>query len=283
MKSFVRLLIINLVILLFTGIGSGLANIGRLEPQSEWTATFFPNKDLIGPGTVVTGIKRINFAWGANPPVVNGNPVAGITGRPYSVRFTSIQNLTPGEYVSILTSMDGARMFIDGTKVYDHFTYHGPSTNIAIYTITSNSVNVTIEYFASGGAALIHLSGFYLRSEAPPEILALLNAPRPAFTDNRRNADASASAIVYCSEKDVHIYGVNKNSEGYLAFTFTADELEEAKNLVTHQSQNIQLKSIKGDFGSISLWLLTSGQLQLHAAGLPPESYKFYDFIFEPC
>ncbi len=282
MKSIFRMVVIGFIILVFMSAGN-LTQIGQVEAASDWTATFFPSTDLSGSGTVVNGITSIGFDWGANPPVVNGNPVAGITGRPYSVRFTSTQNLTPGKYVSIIMSSDGARMFINGTNVYDNFVLHGTQVDYFLYDITSNSVSATIEYFASGAGATIHFSGFYLLSEAPPEVLAILNASKPTFTDGRRNPNASASAIIYCSEKDIEIYGVHSNSEGYLAFRVTHDELEKAKNLNANQSKNVQIKSIDGEYGIISLWLLSSGKLQLHAAGLPPETYKFYDFIFDGC
>lgn len=286
MKTLLKTVVFGFTcLILFGHITVNRSLAGTLIEEADWTATFFPSADLSGVGIVVPAIDRINFEWGAGIPVVNGNAVPGIFGRPYSVRFTSTQYLPPGEYTSVITSFDGVRMFVNGEKLIDNFTLHSRTVDYTNYTVTSTPVRVVIEYFVSGPDATIICSCFYRSSELPPEIAAMITAAknRPAFTDDRRNPDTSASAIVYCSGQDIHVYGVNNDSQGYLAFTLTKAELDEILTKWDARDGNVQLKSVDGTFGPISLWLLSSGQLQLHAAGLAPETYKSYDFIFEGC
>jgi hypothetical protein len=98
--------------------------------------------------------------------------------------------------------------------------------------------------------------------------------------DQRLNAQAGASATVYCQENgSIYVYGINELGRGFFSFQVSRDRVEE----VGIPATNTMLASGLGTWGDISLWRLTSGEFQLHAPGLPPETAKPYDFVFEGC
>jgi hypothetical protein len=98
--------------------------------------------------------------------------------------------------------------------------------------------------------------------------------------DARLNDQPWASAAVYCTDDGIQVLGVDAQGNGYLAFTVSQRRID---RLGVSPNANIRLGASKGDFGEISLWRLSNGEFQLHAPGLPPETDKPYDFVFQGC
>lgn len=98
--------------------------------------------------------------------------------------------------------------------------------------------------------------------------------------DRRLNANPGASASVYChNDGAIYVYGINEQARGYLSFEVSRGTIDD----VGVPRTNTMLGSGPGTWGEISLWRLTSGEFQLHAPGLPPETNKPYDFVFAGC
>ncbi len=103
--------------------------------------------------------------------------------------------------------------------------------------------------------------------------------PGPPFIpgDDRLNVDAGASATVYCKPGELQVYGINELGRGYLALVVNADDLA---NVRVSPDENILIEE---GFNGITLWLLTTGEFQVNAPGLPPEPEKTYVFIWNGC
>jgi hypothetical protein len=116
---------------------------------------------------------------------------------------------------------------------------------------------------------------------APVEDTTSGSAPEPFHAaDARLNDQPWASAAIYCTDDGIQVLGIDAQGNGYLAFTVSQSRIE---RLGVSPTANIRLGAAAGDFGDISLWRLSSGAFQLHAPGLPPETSKPYDFIFQGC
>jgi hypothetical protein len=98
--------------------------------------------------------------------------------------------------------------------------------------------------------------------------------------DARLNDQPWASAAVYCQQDGIQVLGIDAQGNGFLAFTVSRSRID---RLGISPTANIRLGASQGDFGEISLWRLSSGEFQLHAPGLPPETAKSYDFVFPGC
>jgi hypothetical protein len=89
--------------------------------------------------------------------------------------------------------------------------------------------------------------------------------------------DAAASATVYCKPGEIQVYGINELGQGYLALVVNADDLADVS--VSPDENTL----IEEGFNGITLWLLTTGEFQVNAPGLPPEPEKTYVFIWNGC
>ncbi|MBN8592396.1 MAG: hypothetical protein J0M33_11575 [Anaerolineae bacterium] len=97
---------------------------------------------------------------------------------------------------------------------------------------------------------------------------------------NRAQRDLGATAAIFCEDNSVKVYGINAESQGFFAFSVTQDEIDALGQPAT----NTLLDSFPSPFGGdIRLYLLTTGELQLNAPGLPPESWKEYVFTWAGC
>ncbi|MBI1277532.1 MAG: LysM peptidoglycan-binding domain-containing protein [Anaerolineaceae bacterium] len=107
------------------------------------------------------------------------------------------------------------------------------------------------------------------------------NSQNPSFTDGRvNNYDSSASAAIYCQNNGVTVYGIDIQGKGYFAFSVSNITI----NSFGKPAQNVRLANGPSVFGgNIELYLLTNGQLQLNAPGLPPDTSKLYTYIWDGC
>lgn len=100
---------------------------------------------------------------------------------------------------------------------------------------------------------------------------------RMICTDNRVNCEPWATAILYCQSNGVHVYGVNDDSSGTLAFVATFDAI----NALDVPQVNTAIASGEGAQGFIALYRLTTGEFQLAAADF--QAGKQYNFIWAGC
>ncbi len=155
-----------------------IAAVPMLTVQADygtnWQGTFFPSADLSGTGTQIAGINGLNFNWGAGKPNVNGDvPIANCPNSPsctdnFSARFTSSQNLTPGQYNFVVSSDDGVRLYINGALVLDKFIGRVLTTDTISVSITTTPVNLTVEYMDLVDQAILQVQWFLVSSGATP-------------------------------------------------------------------------------------------------------------------
>lgn len=121
----------------------------------NWTAQYYNTADLTGAIVATqTGLNGINFDWGQNSPIP-GTVNADF----FSVRFTSTQTFTAGNYDFQLTSDDGARVFIDGVLVLDRFVGRSQTTDTFTRTM-GGTQTLVVEYFDNTAAAMVRFEWF---------------------------------------------------------------------------------------------------------------------------
>jgi len=90
--------------------------------------------------------------------------------------------------------------------------------------------------------------------------------------DGRIHPDAAAPFAAYCTEWGLHVYGVNADGQGWLAFTVDTETMNAetpAQNTVIAEAENIRL------------YQLTSGDFQINAG--PDAEGKVYVLAWNGC
>jgi hypothetical protein len=101
------------------------------------------------------------------------------------------------------------------------------------------------------------------------------------FRDGRENKyDPWGSVAIYCQDGMVKIYAINAQGQGSFALAVTNAEI---KALGT-PAENTLVASAPHVLGSeVRLYVLASGEVQVNAPGLPPETWKGYVFKWAGC
>lgn len=83
------------------------------DPVTKWRGEYFNNENYAGNPVLVRDDPNINFEWFSNSPGL------GVNAEHFSVRWTRNMNFVGGNYEFTVSRDDGARLFIDGRKVFD--------------------------------------------------------------------------------------------------------------------------------------------------------------------
>jgi hypothetical protein len=171
---------IRVLIALFLIIGIGFSQNKAVQADfgTNWIATMFPNTTLSGAGVTVTGVNAIYFDWDGGPITINSTGLTDCPNSPtctdnFSVRFTSTQNFSAGDYHFIVASDDGIRIYIDGAMVLDVFVPRGRTYDFFNYEMTAGLHNIVVEYFEATGLAMVQVQWF------PSNITATLTPSAP--------------------------------------------------------------------------------------------------------
>ncbi len=137
------------------GAGSYVAiPAAQLMPaQSGLAAQYFNNVTLAG-APVLTRTETVDTDWGS------GSPGAGVNSDAFSARWSGfIVVPTTGTYRLRTISDDGVRLWVAGTQRIANWTDHGPTTDTTVdLSFTAGQrVPITLEYYDSGGGALMRL------------------------------------------------------------------------------------------------------------------------------
>ncbi|MBI1280770.1 MAG: SH3 domain-containing protein [Anaerolineaceae bacterium] len=154
---------------------------------TNWQATFYNRPDLTGTaaGPIVVP-NGLNFTWLDGPPNVNGAsvPLAGCQAvapataassdggnspgcnNYFSARFTSTQNLTPGQYNFVVSSDDGVRLYVNGALVLDKWFGRALTTDNISVNVSTSPVNLTVEYFEGYDQATLQVQWFLVAGGA---------------------------------------------------------------------------------------------------------------------
>jgi hypothetical protein len=153
---------IGLLLALLTLIGV-LLPLGTVQAEfgTNWTAEYFDNRFLEDdPVEVDTGINGIDFDWG------DDSPIDELDDDDFSIRFSSTQTFAAGTYEFVLTSDDGARVYIDGVLVLDRFIGRALTTDRFTQVLTAGSHSLVVEYFEGEDQASIEFQWFLISAGA---------------------------------------------------------------------------------------------------------------------
>ena len=125
---------------------------------------YFTNQELKGDPELVRSDAQIDFNW-------EGTPAKGFAHDYFSVRWTgSLIAPITGEYTLSMTSDDGARLYINGSKVIDDWNVHASKVDeIKIHFEAGVPVPFKMEYFQDSGGATAKL-GWGIAGQINPEM-----------------------------------------------------------------------------------------------------------------
>ena len=122
----------------------------RFDKKLTWQVKYFNYKGDTPSEGFATGnpaaqisTDELYFAWWAKP-------AEGVTEDKFATESSTAFDIAPGEYTIELTSDDGARLYIDGKLVIDHWNVHEPETD-EIKVALGGHHNIRIEHFEATG------------------------------------------------------------------------------------------------------------------------------------
>lgn len=118
----------------------------------NWKGEYFANKALSGLPALTRDDAAISFDWG------QGAPATGLPADNFSVRWTRTLKFDAGTYRFSLRSDDGVRLWIDGVLYIDEWHDSNGQTYTRDLQVGAGNHNLRIEYFDSGGGALIYFT-----------------------------------------------------------------------------------------------------------------------------
>ncbi len=143
-----------------------LPSLAYADFGSNWTAEYYDNENLSGsPVQIDNGINGVNFNWGS------GKPISKVDSDKFSIRYSSTQTFGQGTYEFLLSSDDGARVFIDGNLVLDRFVSRPLTTDRFQQTLTAGDHSLKVEYFENKDNASIQFQWFLVSAATPVVIL----------------------------------------------------------------------------------------------------------------
>ncbi|HQD83114.1 MAG TPA: PA14 domain-containing protein, partial [Quisquiliibacterium sp.] len=130
----------------------------RLHPAAPEVVTglrgdYFANLTFSGTAAL-TRFQAVDFDWGT------GAPGPGVPADNFSVRWTGFVTApTGGTYRFRTVSDDGVRLWVNGTRVINNWTDHGPATDTStsIRLSAGQRVPIGLDYYERGGGAVIRL------------------------------------------------------------------------------------------------------------------------------
>ncbi len=120
-------------------------------PAGAWYGEYFNNETLSGSPAATRHDGAIGFEWGG------GVPISGVGADHFSVRWTRTAAFFSDNYAFCAMSDDGVRIYFDGRLVLDE--WH-PSNSVAYCgetDVAAGNHQVRVEYYESGGNALIYV------------------------------------------------------------------------------------------------------------------------------
>jgi MSHA biogenesis protein MshQ len=119
------------------------------------TGNYYNNTALNAPVMGRRTDAPINFNWGTASP-----GLGGITVDNFSARWSGYVRVTQtGAYRFQTDSDDGVRLYINGNLAINNWTNHATTTDTStdINLVAGNTYTITLEYYESGGGAVIAL------------------------------------------------------------------------------------------------------------------------------
>ena len=90
---------------------------------------------------------KIDFVWGGR------GPGPGLPGDRFAAVATTTMVMSAGRWTLRTISDDGVRLFVDGRKLIDNWTWHVPTEDSATLELEAGPHEIRIEYFEIDGHA----------------------------------------------------------------------------------------------------------------------------------
>jgi parallel beta-helix repeat protein len=92
---------------------------------------------------------RLDYTW------AQGAPAAGVPADRFATRAETRMRLPAGRYEIRTVSDDGVRVFIDGRKVQEDWTWHAPKENKSTVELEDGEHTIVVEHFEIDGYAVL--------------------------------------------------------------------------------------------------------------------------------
>ena len=143
-----------------------------------WHGEYFNNTTLSGAPVMVRDESSINYNWG-------GSPGDGVWADQFSARWTGSVTLDPGTYRFVVTTDDGARLWVNNQLVIDEWREQ-PATSFAVeIPVSGGSTPVKMEYFDHGGVAVAGLTWVKVAATAAQTAVPTIANWRAEYFNNR--------------------------------------------------------------------------------------------------
>ena len=109
---------------------------GQFFPN--WQAEYFNTPNLSGSPVLIRDDATINNNWGL------ASPGPGVNADFWSVRWTRVFNVQPGQYRLQLSSDDGSRLFINNQLIVDNWRDQA-------------TTSAAVDYFTNGGSLTVRV------------------------------------------------------------------------------------------------------------------------------
>jgi parallel beta-helix repeat protein len=134
-------------------------NFKRFDKKIRWQIKYYNYAEKIPTinfrqqkPAAEQSVEELYFAWW-------GKPIEGVQEDFFATVSTTTVDVAPGEYVLELTSDDGARLYVDGKLMMDHWDVHEPVTDTVTVSLGGRH-SLLIEHFEATGFATL---GFRLQ------------------------------------------------------------------------------------------------------------------------
>lgn len=126
----------------------------RFEKKFDWMLNFYTFKDSLPEEQVFSSTpvltqksNSLAYAWW-------GSPGQGVPEDKFADSAETSFDIAPGTYTIELSSDDGARLYLDGKRLIDHWNIHEPETDEIEVTLGGHH-QIRIEHFDGGGFATL--------------------------------------------------------------------------------------------------------------------------------
>jgi len=120
-------------------------------------AQYYNNMGLTGNLVLSRTDATVDFNWG-------GSPGPGVNSDGFSVRWDGqVEAPVSGSYTFSTVSDDGVRLWVNGVRVLNNWTNHGPTvdTGTALTLVAGTRYRIVMEFFENGGGAEARLRWSY--------------------------------------------------------------------------------------------------------------------------
>lgn len=133
----------------------------RFEKKLDWKIQFFNYDNAADPLTNPDAFSIFQKQQPAAEKTVNelafawwDAPAGGVAADRFATVSTATFEIAPGQYKIELGSDDGARLYLDGRRLIDHWDVHEPETDEIEVTLGGRHT-IRIEHFDAGGFATL--------------------------------------------------------------------------------------------------------------------------------